>query len=274
MFDIVLFEPEIPPNTGNIIRLCVNAGARLHLVSPLGYRIDDRSLARAGLDYRHRAVLTVHADWAAARAHLAGRRQFACSTRGAIRFDRVEYAENDVFVFGPESRGLPAARARGIRGGAPTPATDGRGDGGAQHQSLELRGDRALRGVAAARLPRWAVGRRAAPLLRARVAREQLVHRVARRHALEEHRAHRARDRHVHTAVRRATRATLCAVCTPSATWPSAASICIEPLAAAEREADAAIAREVAGAGEDQIARAGQPHERFEARRRARRRDG
>lgn len=109
MFDIVLFEPEIPPNTGNIIRLCVNAGARLHLVSPLGYRIDDRSLARAGLDYRHRAVLTVHADWAAARAHLAGRRQFACSTRGAIRFDRVEYAENDVFVFGPESRGLPAA---------------------------------------------------------------------------------------------------------------------------------------------------------------------
>lgn len=109
MFDIVLHEPEIAPNTGNVIRLAANTGARLHLVRPLGYMLNDRTLARAGLDYRERAVLTVHDDWPACLAALGPRRRFAISTRGTQRYDAVRYAENDVLVFGPETRGLSDA---------------------------------------------------------------------------------------------------------------------------------------------------------------------
>lgn len=109
MFDIVLFEPEIPPNTGNIIRLCANTGTALHLVEPLGFTLEDKQLQRAGLDYHEYASLKVHPDWAACLSHLAGRRMFAATTRGARRHTDVAFAAGDVFVFGPESRGLPAA---------------------------------------------------------------------------------------------------------------------------------------------------------------------
>lgn len=109
MFDIVLYEPEIPPNTGNAIRLAVNTGARLHLVKPLGFSISSKQLARAGMDYREFADVTVHDDWNACLAHFAGKRLYAVTTRGTQRYDSVRYAENDVFVFGPESRGLPQA---------------------------------------------------------------------------------------------------------------------------------------------------------------------
>lgn len=106
MFDIVLHEPEIAPNTGNVIRLAANTGARLHLVRPLGYTLNDRTLARAGLDYHASAALTVHDDWQACLEALGPRRCFAFSTRGTRRYDSVRYAENDVLVFGPETRGL------------------------------------------------------------------------------------------------------------------------------------------------------------------------
>lgn len=114
MFDIVLHEPEIAPNTGNVIRLAANTGARLHLVRPLGYTLNDRTLTRAGLDYHERAVLTVHEDWQACVAALGPRRLFAISTRGARRYDEVRYAENDVLVFGAETRGLPQTMLDGF----------------------------------------------------------------------------------------------------------------------------------------------------------------
>lgn len=107
MFDIVLYEPEIPPNTGNVIRLAANTGARLHLVRPMGFTLRNRELARAGLDYRKLTELTLHADWQACRDALRGRRMFAVSTRGAHRYDAPAYRRGDVFVFGPETRGLP-----------------------------------------------------------------------------------------------------------------------------------------------------------------------
>ena len=109
MFHIVLVQPEIPPNTGNVIRLAANTGCRLHLVRPLGFALDDRQLRRAGLDYHEYAELQVHDDWPALRAALAGRRMFAITTRGSTRYDRIRYAADDVLVFGPETRGLPAA---------------------------------------------------------------------------------------------------------------------------------------------------------------------
>ena len=107
MFDIVLVHPEIPPNTGNVIRLAANAGARLHLVAPLGFSMDDRQLRRAGLDYHELASVRTHRDWAACRAALAGARMFALSTRAATDYAAVRYAPGDVFVFGAETRGLP-----------------------------------------------------------------------------------------------------------------------------------------------------------------------
>ena len=106
MFDIVLFEPEIPPNTGNVIRLCANTGCRLHLIQPLGFELDDRQLKRAGLDYHEYASVQVHADWPALLEALPGRR-FAFSTKGTTRFDNVRYRPGDVLIFGPETRGLP-----------------------------------------------------------------------------------------------------------------------------------------------------------------------
>lgn len=107
MFDVILFEPEIPPNAGNIIRLCANTGCRLHLVEPLGFALSDARLRRAGLDYREWAEMTVHPDWQSCRGRLAGARLFAVSTRGGVRYDQPAYRPGDGFVFGPETRGLP-----------------------------------------------------------------------------------------------------------------------------------------------------------------------
>jgi len=109
MIDIVLVEPEIPPNAGNVIRLAANTGAHLHLVEPLGFTLEDRQLKRAGLDYHALADVRLHRDWEACRAALAGRRLFALTTKGGRHFAEVAYREDDVFVFGAETRGLPAA---------------------------------------------------------------------------------------------------------------------------------------------------------------------
>jgi tRNA (cytidine/uridine-2'-O-)-methyltransferase len=108
MFDVVLFQPEIPPNAGNVIRLCANAGARLHLIEPLGFSMDDRQLRRAGLDYHELATVSVHRDWAACLEALGERRLFAFSTRGTGRYTDVAYRPGDAFVFGAETSGLPA----------------------------------------------------------------------------------------------------------------------------------------------------------------------
>lgn len=107
MFDIVLFEPEIPPNTGNVMRLAANTGCGLHLVRPLGFALTDKRLERAGMDYRAGVDYTLHDDWQSCQAALAGRRLFAITTRGLHRYDYVRYAPADAFVFGPETRGLP-----------------------------------------------------------------------------------------------------------------------------------------------------------------------
>ena len=107
MTAVVLLQPEIPPNTGNVIRLCANTGVELHLVEPLGFRWEDRSLRRAGLDYHEFARVFRHADWSACRSALTGRRLFAVTTRGGQRFDTVVFNASDVFVFGCETRGLP-----------------------------------------------------------------------------------------------------------------------------------------------------------------------
>ncbi len=107
MFDIVLFEPEIPPNTGNIIRLCANTGAQLHLVKPLGFALEDKQLKRAGLDYHEFATLKVHDNWDNCKAALAGKRMFAITTKGSTTYSEVTFKAGDVFVFGPETRGLP-----------------------------------------------------------------------------------------------------------------------------------------------------------------------
>ncbi|MCB5186292.1 tRNA (uridine(34)/cytosine(34)/5-carboxymethylaminomethyluridine(34)-2'-O)-methyltransferase TrmL [Methylobacillus gramineus] len=107
MFDIVLYQPEIPPNTGNIIRLCANSGTRLHLVKPLGFSLEDKQLKRAGLDYHEYATLQIHDDWPACKQVLAGRRMFAMTTKGSTRHSDIHFEPGDVFVFGPETRGLP-----------------------------------------------------------------------------------------------------------------------------------------------------------------------
>ncbi|ADI28961.1 tRNA (uridine(34)/cytosine(34)/5-carboxymethylaminomethyluridine(34)-2'-O)-methyltransferase TrmL [Methylotenera versatilis] len=107
MFHIVLFEPEIPPNTGNIIRLCANTGAALHLVKPLGFSLDDKQLKRAGLDYHEYSTMQVHENWEACKASLTGKRLFAITTKGSTRHSEIQFKAEDVFVFGPETRGLP-----------------------------------------------------------------------------------------------------------------------------------------------------------------------
>ncbi len=107
MFRLILYEPEIPSNTGNIIRLCANTGTELHLVRPLGFELDDRKLRRAGLDYREFADLTVHEDLDACLAELASPRVFACSTRGRTLYSAQRFAAGDALLFGPETRGLP-----------------------------------------------------------------------------------------------------------------------------------------------------------------------
>ncbi|QFT86680.1 tRNA (cytidine(34)-2'-O)-methyltransferase [Halomonas sp. THAF12] len=109
MLDVVLYQPEIPPNTGNLIRLCANTGFRLHLIEPLGFTLDDKRLRRAGLDYHEWARVRVHADWAAFLAEVAPTRVFAVSTRGRTGYHEAAYREGDALVFGPETRGLPQA---------------------------------------------------------------------------------------------------------------------------------------------------------------------
>jgi tRNA (cytidine/uridine-2'-O-)-methyltransferase len=106
MFDIVLVEPEIPPNAGNVIRLAANTGCRLHLVEPLGFSMDDRSLRRAGLDYHELASVRTHTSWEGLRRALQGRRMFAYTTTGTNLYTDVRYARDDVLVFGAETRGL------------------------------------------------------------------------------------------------------------------------------------------------------------------------
>jgi tRNA (cytidine/uridine-2'-O-)-methyltransferase len=107
MFDVILHQPEIPPNTGNVIRLCANTGARLHLVRPLGFTLEDAQLKRAGLDYHEYATLQVHESLDAVLAAISPTRLFALSTRGQVRYDAPRYAEGDAFLFGSETRGLP-----------------------------------------------------------------------------------------------------------------------------------------------------------------------
>ncbi|MEO6155357.1 MAG: TrmH family RNA methyltransferase, partial [Thermomonas sp.] len=112
MFHVILHRPEIPPNTGNVIRLCANTGAQLHLVKPLGFKIDDRQLRRAGLDYHEYEPMQVHDDLRAALSVIenvngAPPRVFALSTRGTHRFDAPTYRDGDVFLFGSETSGLP-----------------------------------------------------------------------------------------------------------------------------------------------------------------------
>jgi tRNA (cytidine/uridine-2'-O-)-methyltransferase len=115
MFHVVLFEPEIPGNAGNSIRLCANSGATLHLIKPLGFRLDDRSLRRSGLDYHDLADVKVHANLDICLEHLNGARLFMVETGGARCYSDVQYCAGDAFLFGPETRGLPPsalARAR------------------------------------------------------------------------------------------------------------------------------------------------------------------
>jgi tRNA (cytidine/uridine-2'-O-)-methyltransferase len=121
MFEVVLFEPEIPPNTGNIMRLCANAGARLHLIEPLGFSVTDRRLRRAGLDYAGTHPTVVHRNLGECEQMLVDARWHAVSTRGQHAYDSLIYRPGDVFVFGPETRGLPESvlehigRSRTIR---------------------------------------------------------------------------------------------------------------------------------------------------------------
>ena len=114
MFHVVLYQPEIPPNTGNIIRLCANTGSSLHLIHPLGFDLDDKRLRRAGLDYREYADLQQHADFSAFLNAVNPARWFALSTRGRQRHDQVSYVDGDAFVFGPETRGLPQVMLDGL----------------------------------------------------------------------------------------------------------------------------------------------------------------
>jgi tRNA (cytidine/uridine-2'-O-)-methyltransferase len=109
MFDIVLVHPEIPPNTGNSIRLAANTGARLHLVEPLGFSLEDKQLKRAGLDYHDLAQVKVHPSWQSCRAALAGKRLFAFTTGAQQLYTAVSFVPGDVFVFGAEADGLPEA---------------------------------------------------------------------------------------------------------------------------------------------------------------------
>ncbi len=108
MLHLALYEPEIPPNTGNIMRLCANTGAALHLIEPLAFSLDEKQLRRAGLDYRDFADVSVHASYAAFRAAIGARRIFAITTKGSTRHADARFRDEDVLLFGPETRGLPA----------------------------------------------------------------------------------------------------------------------------------------------------------------------
>ena len=107
MLDIVLYEPEIPPNTGNIIRLCANTGFRLHLIEPLGFELDDKRLRRAGLDYNEFQDLRIHPDWPTYLESVNPKNIYALSTKGTNNYSSINYQPNDTLLFGPETRGLP-----------------------------------------------------------------------------------------------------------------------------------------------------------------------
>jgi tRNA (cytidine/uridine-2'-O-)-methyltransferase len=109
MFHIVLYEPEIPPNTGNIMRLCANTGAQLHLIEPLGFHLDDKKLRRAGLDYRDMAACTTHRDLDDFLEKVTPSKLYACSTRGTQNYSEVAFKAGEAIMFGPETRGLPQA---------------------------------------------------------------------------------------------------------------------------------------------------------------------
>ncbi|MDO8350200.1 MAG: tRNA (uridine(34)/cytosine(34)/5-carboxymethylaminomethyluridine(34)-2'-O)-methyltransferase TrmL [Gallionella sp.] len=108
MFHVILYQPEIPPNTGNIIRLCANTGCQLHLIKPLGFTLEDKQLIRAGLDYHEFARLRVHATLEDCLSAFDPARVFALTTKGSQPFHEISYRAGDAFLFGPESRGLPA----------------------------------------------------------------------------------------------------------------------------------------------------------------------
>ena len=108
MFNVILYQPEIPPNTGNIIRLCANTGCHLHLIRPLGFTLEDKQLLRAGLDYHEFARLRVYDELADCLSAFDPERIFALTTKGSQPFHRPTYQADDAFLFGPESRGLPA----------------------------------------------------------------------------------------------------------------------------------------------------------------------
>lgn len=151
MFDIILYQPEIPPNTGNIMRLCANTGARLHLVRPLGFQLNDRTLTRAGMDYREFANVIVHRDWQACQEALGSRHLYAVSTRGQTRYDLPAVCRRRRL---PVRAGNARTACRGIQHGAPG-AAHTHTDAGRkpQHQSGECGSGRAVRGVATARFP-------------------------------------------------------------------------------------------------------------------------
>ena len=108
MFHVVLYQPEIPPNTGNIIRLCANVGSSLHLIHPVAFDLDDRRMRRAGLDYHEYAALQEHADYESWKMSLREGRIFACTTKGTTCYADADFQPGDHLLFGPESRGLPA----------------------------------------------------------------------------------------------------------------------------------------------------------------------
>lgn len=107
MFHVILYQPEIPPNTGNVIRMCANTGARLHLIAPLGFDIDEKAVRRAGMDYAELANVQVWQSLDECMQRIGQPRWFAISTRGTTQYDSVQFADGDAFVFGPETRGLP-----------------------------------------------------------------------------------------------------------------------------------------------------------------------
>jgi tRNA (cytidine(34)-2'-O)-methyltransferase len=109
MLNIALYEPEIPPNTGNIIRLCANSGAKLHLIEPLGFALDDKKMRRAGLDYTEFTELSIYKSFDAFLQEVRGQRIFACSTKGSCRYSDAKFQTGDILLFGPETRGLPKA---------------------------------------------------------------------------------------------------------------------------------------------------------------------
>lgn len=114
MLHLALYEPEIPPNTGNIIRLCANTGAQLHLIHPLGFSPDDKQVQRAGLDYHEWARVYHHQDYAACLEQVKPRRIFACTTHGKQNYTDVQYQSGDMLLLGPETRGLPKSLLEGL----------------------------------------------------------------------------------------------------------------------------------------------------------------